>query len=74
MTKLYLLFAILSLTLTCNLKPKSEIKPINYTIEWEVYDSLGNVTYYRKTIDHKPSKEDTIDFRNQLDSSFKLTK
>ena len=27
------------------------------------YDSVGNVTYYRKTFDHIPTRKDTLSFK-----------
>ena len=31
------------------------------------YDSLGNVTVYKKTYDHIPTKQDTVEFGHTID-------
>jgi hypothetical protein len=64
-----LIISLLLLVLSC--KEQKETKPVNYTIEWDVYDSLGNLTYYIKRFNYPPTKQDSIDFRKEMSESFK---
>ena len=58
---------ITSFILISTLFVSAQVKKDYYIQSIPEYDSLGNMVIYKQTYDHKPTKEDTIEFYKNLD-------
>lgn len=61
-----ILFLILS-----NIETKNDKKPVYELSAPPVLDSFGNLYYFKKTYDHIPTKEDSLEFEKEKKNLFK---